>query len=101
MRSFPNSHGYVARLLEGNGMRDGTARVTVFWYDPFGHLANIIENNWEDFQPHVHRVDWARSIFVTVERSRNVIVHSGALEIEDIERVGMNIRDWVSALFEN
>lgn len=64
-------------------------------YTEMKHLASIIEANWEDFQPHVRRLDWAKSIFSTIERSRNVIMHSGKLSIEDIERVGMNIRDWV------
>lgn len=64
-------------------------------YTELGHLVNIIQNNWTDFEAHVRRVDWATSIFGSIERSRNVIMHSGNLDIEDVERVGMNIRDWV------
>jgi len=73
----------------------GTRGDDLLTYTEMGHLAKIIENNWDDFQPHIRRIDWAKSIFSTIERSRNVIMHSGHLEIEDIERVGMNIRDWV------
>lgn len=64
-------------------------------YTEMGHLADIINQNWNLFEPHVRRQDWAASIFGTIERSRNVIMHSGTLDIEDIERLGMNIRDWV------
>jgi len=64
-------------------------------YTEMGQLVDIINQNWELFEPHVHRQDWATSIFSTIERSRNVIMHSGTLDIEDIERLGMNIRDWV------
>ena len=64
-------------------------------YTEMGHLAQIIEQNWTDFEPHILRVDWTKSIFATVERSRNVIMHSGTLDGDDIERVGMSIRDWV------
>lgn len=47
------------------------------------------------FEPFWPSPEWARGIFDAVERSRNVIMHSGLLDLEDIERVGMNIRDWV------
>lgn len=32
----------------------------------------------------------------TIERSRNVIMHSGELSARDVERIGINIRDWIS-----
>lgn len=46
----------------------------------------------DDFEPHVHRMEWATSIFGSVERSRNVIMHCGVLDIEDVERLGIKIR---------
>jgi Rad3-related DNA helicase len=58
-------------------------------------LISVIRNNWERFQPYIHSVEWAASVFDVVERSRNVIMHSGTLDKEDIERLGINIRDWV------
>lgn len=64
-------------------------------YTEMGHLVDIIQQNWADFEPYVRRMDWARAVFGAVEQSRNVIMHSGVLEIEDIERVGMHIRDWL------
>lgn len=36
-----------------------------------------------------------RTIFEDIEKSRNVIMHSGVLDDFDIARVGMNIRDWL------
>lgn len=64
-------------------------------YTDLDHLSKIIQQNWEDFEPHVRRVDWMTAIFGNVERSRNVIMHSGFLDDSDVERVGMNIRDWI------
>jgi len=29
------------------------------------------------------------------EKSRNIVMHGGVLVKEDLERVGMNIRDWI------
>lgn len=61
----------------------------------FGDLLNIMRASEDLFAPFWPSPEWARGIFDAVERSRNVIMHSGLLDIEDIERVGMNVRDWV------
>lgn len=64
-------------------------------YTELGDLATIMRNNWTHFEPYVPSVEWATSVFSVLERSRNVIMHSGELGPEDIERVGINIRDWI------
>jgi hypothetical protein len=61
----------------------------------FGDLLNIIRANEPAFEASIPSPEWARGVFDAVERSRNVIMHSGTLDPEDIERVGVNIRDWV------
>jgi len=65
-------------------------------YVDFGELGSIMTNNLELFQDHIVSIEWAKAIFSTLERSRNVIMHSGELGKTDIERIGTNIRDWVS-----
>ena len=65
-------------------------------YVEFGDLASIINQNFECFEMHMVSIEWARQIFQTLERSRNVIMHSGELGRRDIERIGTNIRDWIS-----
>lgn len=65
-------------------------------YTEFGDLVSIIRNNWADFEPHIVSQEWAEQIVKTLERSRNVIMHSGELVNHDIERVGTYIRDWIS-----
>lgn len=65
-------------------------------YTEFGDLTSIIGQNWELFEPHLRSQDWARQILSTLERSRNVIMHSGELANADVERVGTVIRDWVT-----
>ncbi len=64
-------------------------------YTELGDLISIIRINWDKFEPYIHSIEWAASILETLERSRNVIMHSGSLEKSDIERVGIHIRDWV------
>ena len=60
-------------------------------------LVSIICNpiNWPYFENYFGDPDWVRHSVKSLERSRNVIMHSGQLTIEDIERVGLVIRDWV------
>jgi hypothetical protein len=65
-------------------------------YTEFGDLTAIIGQNWELFEPHLRNQEWVRQILSTLERSRNVIMHSGELASADIERIGTVIRDWVT-----
>jgi len=64
-------------------------------YTEFGDLASIVSQNWPLFENHLESIDWVRQIIATVERSRNVIMHSGELGLQDVERIGTAIRDWV------
>lgn len=65
------------------------------YFTDFGELVSIIITNWDLFEPHMESLDWVKQMLKTVERSRNVIMHSGYLQNEDIERVGSCIRDWI------
>ncbi len=64
-------------------------------YVQLEELAVIIQNNHGHFSDLIPTVEWAREIFRSLARSRNVIMHSGQLSLADVERVAMNIRDWV------
>lgn len=64
-------------------------------YTVLGNLLAIIRNNWECFEPYIQSIEWATNIFEALERSRNVIMHSGTLDKDDIERLGIYIRDWI------
>jgi hypothetical protein len=66
-------------------------------FTEFGDLIAIMARaeNWKFFEPHIGNVEWAKQIITTLEKSRNIIMHSGELEPKDIERVGTYIRDWI------
>lgn len=64
-------------------------------YTTLNNLLAIMRHNWEYFEAYIHDIEWASAVFDAIERSRNVIMHSGQLEKEDIERLGIYIRDWV------
>ena len=86
-----------SRRLEESKIRWHTPRGdTIINYTEFGDLTSIIRNNFGEFEPHINSIEWAEQIIKTLERSRNVIMHSGELVNHDIERIGMYIRDWVN-----
>lgn len=64
-------------------------------YTTLGNLLTIMRHNWDTFEPYIGDPEWAAAIFDAIERSRNVIMHSGILEKADIERLGIYIRDWI------
>ena len=86
-----------SRKEEEEKIRWHTQRgVNLINYIEFGDLILIIGNNWDLFEPHLQKQDWVSSILKPLERSRNVLMHSGELENQDVERVGTLIRDWIA-----
>lgn len=73
----------------------GARGSSMIFYTQIDDLPVIIQNNFKYFDDYIESVEWARQIFKSLERSRNVIMHSGELSMNDIERVAMNIRDWI------
>jgi hypothetical protein len=64
-------------------------------YTQMPDLVSILRQNWAHFEPYIPTIEWASSLMEVIERSRNVIMHSGMLSRPDIERIGINIRDWI------
>lgn len=77
--------------FQWHGRRGGT-EIT---YCDFGDLSSVITTNWTVFEEVVGNLEWQKQLLSTLEKSRNIVMHGGVLQMEDIERVGMNIRDWV------
>lgn len=65
-------------------------------YTELEDLSAIITTNPEHFEDFIPDFEWAKHIFKSVERSRNIIMHSGELEAEDVERLAMAMRDWLT-----
>lgn len=63
-------------------------------YCDFGDLSSIIVTNWPVFEDVLADMEWVKSTLSILERSRNIVMHGGTLARQDIERIGMNIRDW-------
>lgn len=64
-------------------------------YCDFGDLSSIIASNWDIFEDILVDLEWVKATLSILERSRNIVMHGGMLERQDIERIGMNVRDWI------
>ena len=73
----------------------GVRGTTEINYCDFGDLSSIVVTNWSVFEAVIADMEWAKTVLSTLEKSRNIVMHGGILAKEDIERVGMNIRDWI------
>lgn len=73
----------------------GSRGVSQIHYCDFGDLSSIIVTNWDVFDDILSDLEWVKAVLSTLEKSRNIIMHGGVLAKEDIERIGMNIRDWI------
>ena len=62
------------------------------YYTPEKVVNELIERLYFGFS---NAQEWIRTTFETIEKSRNVIMHSGVLDELDVARVGMNIIDWL------
>jgi hypothetical protein len=64
-------------------------------YCDFGSLSSIIVTNWPVFENLLGNMEWAKATLDSLEKSRNIVMHGGSVANEDVERIGMNIRDWI------
>lgn len=73
----------------------GARGATEIGYCDFGDLSSIIVTNWSIFEDLLVNMEWAKAVLGALEKSRNIVMHGGTLAKEDVERIGMNIRDWI------
>ena len=64
-------------------------------YTLFGDLSDIIISNWSEFADILPSQAWITSRFNDLEMSRNVIMHSGVLPDDEIDRIKTYVQDWV------
>ena len=72
----------------------GARGTTEMNYCNFSDLSSIIVTNWPAFEDVLANLEWAKAVLSALEKSRNITMHGGVLAKEDVERIGMNIRDW-------
>jgi hypothetical protein len=60
----------------------------------FGHLADIVTENWDDFSDLIPTQHWLRQRMEELEKSRNFIAHNRYLLPAEFHRLEMYISDW-------
>lgn len=60
----------------------------------FGHLTDIVINNWDDFSDLIPTQHWLKQRFDELEKSRNYIAHNRLLLPSEFHRIEMYISDW-------
>ena len=60
----------------------------------FGHLADIIIQNWEDFSDLIPTQHWIKQRMDELEKARNFIAHNRFLLPSEFQRIEMYINDW-------
>jgi hypothetical protein len=100
-----NTEGCVSTQIKSAAEKRRKEEIEIKWhgkrgddmlqYLVLGDLAKLIKNNWEHFSDHLKSQDWSSSIFDIIEKSRNVIMHSGILGESDVYRIGIFIKDWL------
>ena len=66
----------------------------VLGFAEFGHLADIIAANWEDFSDLIPSQHWLKQRFDELEQTRNFIAHNRLLLPAEFERIEMYVADW-------
>ena len=62
-------------------------------YTMLGNLGSIITDNWEDFSDIIPNQAWLNSRMQDLEMARNIVMHTGVLPQDEIERITSIVRD--------
>jgi hypothetical protein len=49
----------------------------------------------ELFEDLLGNMEWVKAALNSLEKSRNTAMHGGSVAKEDVERIGINIREWI------
>jgi hypothetical protein len=60
----------------------------------FGHLTDIIINNWADFSDLIPTQHWLKQRLDELEKARNYIAHNRLLLPSEFRRIEQYINDW-------
>ena len=66
----------------------------VLGFAEFGHLADIITANWDDFSDLIPSQHWLKQRFDELEKTRNFIAHNRLLQPSEFQRIEMYVADW-------
>jgi hypothetical protein len=63
-------------------------------YTTFGHLGDIIRENWDTFGGVLTSIKAVGRVMATLNTLRGPIAHCGLLAPDEVERLKLSVRDW-------
>lgn len=81
------------RDTEKNSWLEGTIKSPLAFVQ-FGHLSDIIVENWADFSDLIPTQHWLKQRFDELEKARNFMAHNRTLLPTEFSRIEMYINDW-------
>ena len=92
-RKIKNHANTIKEKAEKDSWLEGE-RGSLISFIEFGHLADIICDNWEYFEDFIPNQHWVKQRMDELEKVRHFIAHNRMLLPGEFERVYMYIRDW-------
>lgn len=68
---------------------------SVLSYVDFPQYAEIIEAQWEHFEPLLGDKEWVAYYFAEMNRTRRALAHTGSLSPVDVERMELRVKEWL------
>ena len=84
-----------ARLIVEKDPDLASERGDALQFIEFGHLADIIVQNWEDFEDLVPTQHWLKQRMDELEQARNYVAHNRLLLPGEFRRIEGYIGDWL------
>ncbi|MEW5684473.1 MAG: Swt1 family HEPN domain-containing protein [Pseudomonadota bacterium] len=81
------------QTAEKNSWLEGAPASLLYFVD-FGNLADIIVQNWSNFEDLIPSQHWIKQRFEELEKARNFIAHNRFLLDNEFERIEIYVSDW-------
>lgn len=97
----------VRKLVQGRKDKEdrvpwhGKRSAHEIYYSDFSDLRNIIEKNWADFDPIIHKQQWINQWLEELEPARNTLAHNNPVSENEQKRIEVFFNDWVQLIAAN
>lgn len=97
----------VRKLVQGRKDKEdkvpwhGKRGAHEIYYSDFSDLRNIIEKNWVDFDPIIHKQQWINQWLEELEPARNTLAHNNPVSENEQKRIEVFYNDWAALIEAN
>jgi hypothetical protein len=97
----------VRKLVQGRKDKEdkipwhGKRGAHEIYYSDFSDLQNIIEKNWVDFDPIIHKQQWIKQWLEELEPARNTLAHNNPVSDNEQKRIEVFYNDWAALIEAN